>query len=671
MDVIKIEREISKMKSTGIKPIGRKIISVSICCILVAVLATAGVMLAGSNSQTDMLLADDTKTAMSSLTKKTAEMQVSAAKYTAELASDSVLSSVLRENQKSKIASTIKMASKDIGSDLDFVTVTDTNGTVIACTGNDQSGESIAAQKNIKEAMAGSPSKGYMEQGADMKLAIRAAAPIEDGTKTIGIISAGYDLSKADFLDRLKQANACDFTIFLGDAQLSTTLMNKGKRVAGTKATQSIANLILKQKQVYSGETNIMGSPYYARYEPFTDANGNIIGMYFAGKPIANVEASRNRFILLTVFTAIIISLVSILIFNHFSKKHITLPIQKMSEMAAQLAEGNLGVQELAVSSKDEIGLLAKSLQTMSINLQRYVGDISQQLTAMSQGDITAELDMEYIGDFAPIKEALQKISDSLNETLSLIGQSAQQVSSGANQVSAGSQTLAQGATEQADSIEQLSASIKDVSIKVNETTGKIRSMTQTISQAVEDVGNSNHKTEDMLTAMNGIRESSDKIKKIIKSIDDIAFQTNILALNAAVEAAHAGQAGKGFAVVADEVRNLAAKSAQASKETAVLIQDTLEKVHSGSLLADETAKSSEQIYDRLQQVTKDMHTIDQASLAQTSAIGQITTGIEKVSSVVQTNSATAEESAAASGELSGQAAFLREEVGKFRLKKV
>ena len=670
MDVIKTEREIPKMKS-GIKPIGRKIISVSICCILVAVLATAGVMLAGSNSQTDMLLADDTKTAMSSLTRKAAEMQVSAAKYTYELASDSILSSVLRENQKSTIASTIKMASKDIGSDLDFVTVTDTNGNVIACTGNEQSGESIAAQKDIKEAMSGSPSKGYMEQGADMKLAIRAAAPIEDGTKTIGIISAGYDLSKADFLDSLKQANACDFTIFLGDSQLSTTLMSSGKRVTGAKAGHSIADLILKEKQAYCGEADLMGSPYYARYEPLPDANGNTIGIYFAGKPTANVKASRNRFILLTVFTAVSVSLVSILIFNRFSQKHITLPIQKMSEMAARLAEGNLGVQELAVSSKDEIGLLAQSLQTMSINLQRYVGDISQRLTAMSRGDITAELDMEYIGDFAPIKEALRKISDSLNETLSQIGQSAQQVSNGANQVSAGSQTLAQGATEQAGSVEQLSSSIQDVSKKVNETTGKIRSMTQTISQAVEDVGNSNRKTEDMLTAMDGIRESSDKIKKIIKSIDDIAFQTNILALNAAVEAAHAGQAGKGFAVVADEVRNLAAKSAQASKETAVLIQDTLEKVHSGFLLADETAKSSEQIYNRLQQVTKDMHSIDQASLAQTSAIGQITTGIGKVSSVVQTNSATAEESAAASGELSGQAAFLREEVGKFRLKGV
>ncbi|HEX3018096.1 MAG TPA: methyl-accepting chemotaxis protein [Caproicibacter sp.] len=668
MDNKKTGKTIPTFKSSGMKSIGKKIIYVSVCCIFVAVFVTASVIYAGFNSQTDMILSDDSKIAMTALTKKISSMTDNAAHYASELASDSVLSSSLRDNDKSAIASTISMAAKDIGSDLDFVTVTDTSGKVLACTASQKSGESIADQKNMKEALAGSSSKGYLEQGADVALAVRAAAPIEESGKTIGIISAGYNLGKSDFIDDLKQDTGCDFTVYLNDTRLNTTLMSSGKRANGTKASQSIADTVINQKKAYAGETNILGNPYFAHYQAITDVNGKVIGMYFSGKPISSVASSRNRLILLTIATTLIIFAATILISIRFSKKSIAAPIQKMSEMAAQLASGNLSGQDISVSSHDEIGLLAKSLQTMSLNLQRYISDISQQLTAMSQGDMTAESKMEYIGDFAPIQASLRKISESLNETLMQIDQSARQVSSGSNQVSSGSQALAQGAAEQASSIEQLSAAIGNVSQKVNETTGKIRSMTRVISQAVEDVGNSSKKASDMLAAMNGIQESSDKIQKIIKSIDDIAFQTNILALNAAVEAARAGSAGKGFAVVADEVRNLAAKSAAASKETAVLIQDTLLKVHNGFELAEDTAKSSQQINMRLQQVTKDMDSIDQASAAQASAVGQITAGIDKVSSVVQTNSATAEESAAASKELSEQAALLTGEVGKFRL---
>lgn len=305
----------------------------------------------------------------------------------------------------------------------------------------------------------------------------------------------------------------------------------------------------------------------------------------------------------------------------------------------------------------------------MSFNLRQYIVDISQQLTAMAQGDMTAVFKMEYVGDFEPIKKSLEKISCSLNATLSQINQSAQQVSLSASQVSSSSQELAQGTVEQSGSVQELSATIEGVSQKVTETTGKVRRMTQTVANAVEDVGNSNRKVEHMLAAMNGIRQSSDQIGKIIKSIDDIAFQTNILALNAAVEAAHAGEAGKGFAVVADEVRNLAAKSAEASKETAALIHDTLEKVQSGFKLAEDTAKSSQQIHTKLQQLTGDMHEIDRTSATEAVAVGKIRQAIAQFSSVVQTNSATAEESAAASEELSGQAALLRQEVGKFRLR--
>jgi methyl-accepting chemotaxis protein len=661
----------STLKSGRLKKtIGGKIALMSICCILTAVIASVAVMYVGSNSQNNMILADDTKTGINALEQSTMSLSSDALYAVAEFVNSNTAANELYQCSQAALGSTLTLNVKGFKSSVNFITITDASGKIIASTTDAKAGTSLADLKDIKEATGGSSNGCYLEIGSDAQLAIRTAKPVQgrDG-KIIAIVSLGCDLSKGVVPENLKKNTGCEFAYFLNDMCLNTTMTANGKNAAGTKASQSIVAQVIQQKKTYVGNTQIFNAPYNVQYEPMKDADGKVIGMYFAGKPLTDVYAEKNRFLLLTALTAIIFSAVSILLFNHLSRKSITEPIRSMSEMAAALAAGNLSGRELAVTSQDEIGLLAKSLQTMSLNLRQYIVDISQQLTAMSQGDITAEFKLDYIGDFEPIKKALEKISGSLNETLLQIGQSAQLVSSGASQVSLGSQEQAEGALKQAGSVQELFATIEDVSQKVAETTGKVRRMTQTVANAVEDVGSSNRKVEHMLAAMNGIRQSSDQIGRIIKSIDDIAFQTNILALNAAVEAARAGGAGKGFAVVADEVRNLAARSAAASKETAALIHDTLEKVQSGFKLAEDTAESSQQIHTKLQQLTSDMDEIDRTSAEEAAAVSRIRQGIAQVSSVVQTNSATAEESAAASEELSGQAALLREEVGKFRLK--
>ncbi|HEX2985480.1 MAG TPA: methyl-accepting chemotaxis protein [Caproiciproducens sp.] len=349
--------------------------------------------------------------------------------------------------------------------------------------------------------------------------------------------------------------------------------------------------------------------------------------------------------------------------------KSLSRPINEMAAAAEKIADGNLNI-DITYVSKDEVGSLAKSLKTASETLRLYVQDISENLGRMAGADLTADITQEYIGDFIPIKNALVQISDGLNQTLSAVNRSAQQVYSGAENVSGGAQQLAQGATEQASTVEELAASINDVSDKVGQNAENVRLASGYVDEMITYVAQGNDKMEQMLSAMENMNSSSNEIGKIIKVIDDIAFQTNILALNAAVEAARAGAAGKGFAVVAEEVRNLASKSADAARQTTSLIEGSVTTVQSGAQLAKSAAGALDEISRKVQLVGEAVKKIDRASGEQAIAMRQIAEGVDQVSSVVQTNSATAEESAAASEELTAQAESLDHLVSVFKLKK-
>lgn len=286
----------------------------------------------------------------------------------------------------------------------------------------------------------------------------------------------------------------------------------------------------------------------------------------------------------------------------------------------------------------------------------------------MSHGDMRIRVDMDYIGDFAAIKQAMQNTTSALNDTLSIINTAAEQVSTGAAQVSSGAQALASGSTEQASSVEELTVSIGKIAEQATENSENVKTATQYVEEAVAGVGTGNEHMEQLTEAMAEIGSASDQITNITKVIEDIAFQTNILALNAAIEAARAGNAGKGFAVVADEVRNLAAKSAEAAKQTAELIQASVVTVNKGTQTTAQTAQILHEVGEKAKMVNDSIIKIEQASAEQAGAIEQIKEGLAQVSSVVQTNAATAEENSATSEEMSAQAATLQEEVGKFKL---
>ena len=656
------------VRRSASRKIGVKITAVSTVCILVTVAATVAVMQAGSDSLSEAILESDTQAAMGSLTGQIQTMKAKSANYAKIFAENTGLCGAVESGSTTSILPIVNETKKSVQADVDFIIVTDPKGKVLIRTSGKQTGDNLSADLDIQGAEKGMIG-AFLEKGSVEKLAVRAAAPIRSNEGSIaGIVSLGYSLDRSGLLDGLRQTTGCEYAVFLGNAPLNTTFLVGGKRQFRA-ADPASADSVLTRKAAVTGQENLMGRDYYTRYEPITDSSGKTIGVFFVGKLIANILSMKQKSLLSAILAALLFACASIAFLVTFFRKKITEPIAAMSALTARLADGDLHSADLTFSSKDEIGQLAESLRTMSASLNSYIGDISLNLSAMAAGDMTVKIEHDYVGDFAPIKEALLKISDALNRTLSQIRRSADEVNSGAGEVSSGSQLLAQGTSEQAGSVTELSGTIAKVSDTVRDTAEQIHGMAQSVTRAAEELSVSNREASEMLDAMNGIRESSDRIKKIIKSIDDIAFQTNILALNAAVEAARAGDSGKGFSVVADEVRSLAAKSAESSKETAALIEDSLEKVRNGLALADQTAKSSGQIYKTLLQVTRNIESVDQSSKDQLEEVTRIKNGMDQISSVVQTNSATAEESAAASEELFRQAELLQQQVKKFTLR--
>lgn len=359
--------------------------------------------------------------------------------------------------------------------------------------------------------------------------------------------------------------------------------------------------------------------------------------------------------------------LITILLAVYLTRS-LTKPILEIEEAAKEMAEGRLEV-DITYQSRDELGVLSDNMRAMTKRIQYYMTEIANATVQLAEGDLNVKKLEPFLGDFSTVQLAVRKLVGSLNHTLTQINQSADQVAAGSDQVSSGSQALSQGATEQASSVEELAARINGISNQVKETAQNAITASEETAGAGAEINNCNQRMQDMIEAMSEISQRSVEIGNIIKTIEDIAFQTNILALNAAVEAARAGVAGKGFAVVADEVRSLASKSAEASKNTASLIEGAVNAVDKGKKIANETAEALTKVVEGAQMVSAIVDKIAEASNEQASSISQVTQGIDQISNVVQTNSATAEESAAASQELSGQAQMLKSLVSEFRLR--
>lgn len=374
----------------------------------------------------------------------------------------------------------------------------------------------------------------------------------------------------------------------------------------------------------------------------------------------SNDKSAQNSSI--TMMTIIIIGVILAILLGVFLSGIISRPINKMVEAAEKLSLGDVNVN-VESDSKDETGRLAEAFSKMIVNIR------DQAFTAerIAAGDLSVDVNVRSENDL--LGQKLYEMVENNNQIMANIAMSSDQVAISSKQMSDSSIALSQGATEQASSIEELTASLEEISSQTRLNAQNASQANELADSAKVNAVQGNNQMKDMLNAMEEINESSLNISKIIKVIDEIAFQTNILALNAAVEAARAGQHGKGFAVVAEEVRNLAARSANAAKETTEMIEGSIKKADSGTKIAKETAQALAQIVTGIERAAALVGDIATASNEQALGIEQINLGIQQVSEVVQTNSATSEESAAAGEELSGQAMLLKEMVGKFKLK--
>ena len=407
-------------------------------------------------------------------------------------------------------------------------------------------------------------------------------------------------------------------------------------------------------------------------YKPLVDEQAEVVFDITNDQVALAEEEARKAEMIYRAALAVPISIliIAIIVCIYVTKKlikRIVVPLTEIEQATHALSQGDF-TSQITYDSADEFGNTCRSMQSSFTKLKEIFSEISTVLGALSRDDLTARVSSEFPGEMQGIVVSIDKLVDSLNKTMREIQEAAGQINASAGQVSSGAQALAQGTTEQASSVEELSARITEVSnqVKMNSENAGTASALATASGEVAQSTLEN--MNEMTSAMQEISLAAENIKKVIKVIDDIAFQTNILSLNAAVEAARAGSAGKGFAVVADEVRNLAGKSSEAVKSTTSLIESALDAVSHGEEIAERTHTAFEKLAEQVQKVVSTIGEISDASREQADAIQEITSGVDQISSVIQTNSATSQESAAASEELSGQANMLNSLVNRFRL---
>lgn len=501
----------------------------------------------------------------------------------------------------------------------------------------------------------------------NVSLSLQCVVPVVRSAEVTGVMVAGIDLRDPTVLDAVKEKSHCEVTLFSGEARYSTTVLDQyGNRAIGTIMMPEVRKQVIEAGEEYLGEADILGQNHFVHYSPIKSDDGSVIGAFFAGISSADFDSMRSTVMLLCIVFTLVACLGAGIIFYILIGKMITTPLNEANRIADEIGCGELSTPPSSYKfAKDEMGDFARKMEATKQELNSYISDISSVLANMAGGDFSKVNSITYDGDFAAISEAFGTIRTNLGEIVDSMNMAAEDVTVGAGQIADGSQILADGTITQASAIDELSSSVSDISRQIERSADNAARADELSKQTAEKIGVQDAEISKMMSAMDDIKVKSNEISGIIKTIEDIAFQTNILALNAAIEAARAGAAGKGFAVVADEVRNLAAKSAEAANNTNELISATIESVNNGSSIAEQTAETMKEVMDISGKTSELIADISAGALEQEEAVKHITERIVKITEVVQQNSATAEESAASCEELSGQADVLKEQIAQ------
>ncbi len=513
----------------------------------------------------------------------------------------------------------------------------------------------------------------YLDAQTDTYV-VSASGKLNGGTpETTGVAAADIYLNAfAEMVADVKVEQTGG--AFIIDQKSGMILGHKDSKLVGAVAKEaedsfykSIATLMEQKKEGTQEIKNSKGDEVLVELKQVPNTTWLVVGQVPKNEILAKLQDLTQQLIIIAMVAIVFLCVATALCMRSIVIK----PIKLIGGVAKSIADGNLD-EELNYKSNDELGELAFDFNKTVIELRgyvNYINEISYVLAEIAKGNLVFKLQYEYEGQFEKIKVALESISDELNSTMQQIKTASRQVQGGSAQIADGSQTLAQGTMEQSTSIEELASTITKISENLKQTVDDAQNARAQSNETSGKVQECNVKMERMTDAINQISDKSAEIGKIIKTIEDIAFQTNILALNAAVEAARAGNAGKGFAVVADEVRNLASKSAEAAKSTSMLIEDTIHAVENGTLIAEDTAQAMFAVVENSQKITTIIDQIADTVTEQDVAVSEVDTGIVQVSEVVQVNAAVAEESSAASEELSGQAQELLNLVERFKLR--